>query len=75
VVTITGNTAELAGDVQLSRASRKLLVDSEWRNQGEYRHSKPQEYSQAGPNTIGAYIQVLSAEFVNQIYLFQDGGL
>jgi hypothetical protein len=29
-------TAELAGGFQLFRASRKLPVDSEWGNQGEY---------------------------------------
>jgi hypothetical protein len=36
VVTVTGNIAELAGGLQWCRASRKLLVDSEWGNQGEY---------------------------------------
>jgi hypothetical protein len=35
-VTIIGNIAELAGGLQPCRASRKLLVDSEWGNQGEY---------------------------------------
>jgi hypothetical protein len=35
-VTVTGNIAEVAGGLQLCRASRKLLVDSEWGNQGEY---------------------------------------
>jgi hypothetical protein len=36
---------------QCCRASRKLLVDSWWGNQGKYRHSKSQENSKAGPNT------------------------
>jgi hypothetical protein len=43
VVTVSGNTVELAGGLQLFRASRKLLVVNN-------RHSKPQENSQAGPN-------------------------
>jgi hypothetical protein len=30
VVTVTENTAELAGGLQLCRTTRKLLVDSEW---------------------------------------------
>jgi hypothetical protein len=36
VVMVTGNTAELAGSLQLCRTGRKLLVYSEWRNQSEY---------------------------------------
>jgi hypothetical protein len=31
-----GNIPELAGDLQLCRASRKLPLDSEWGNQGDY---------------------------------------
>jgi hypothetical protein len=33
---LQGNIPELAGGLQLCRASRKLLADSEWGNQGDY---------------------------------------
>jgi hypothetical protein len=47
----TGDTAELAGGLQFCRASRKLLVDSEWENQGKFQiHSKSQEHDRAGSN-------------------------
>jgi hypothetical protein len=36
VLTVTGNCAELGRGLQLCRAGRKLLVDSEWGNHGEY---------------------------------------
>jgi hypothetical protein len=53
VGTVTGNIAGLAGGVQYCRASRKLLADSEWGNQGKFQtHSKSQKNGQIDSNRI-----------------------
>jgi hypothetical protein len=50
---IIRNLAELAKGVQYCRASRKLLADSVWGNQGRFQtYSKSQKNGQDGSNSI-----------------------
>jgi hypothetical protein len=51
VGTVTGKLAGLAGGMQYCRASRKLLVESLWGNQGKFQtYSKSQKNDQDDTN-------------------------
>jgi hypothetical protein len=70
VVTVTENIIGLAGGVQYCRASRKLLADSEWGNQGKFQtYSKSQKNSQVGSNIMARTNNQLLDKYLKSEFL------